>query len=286
MTDLAAAAQFIAAHARLIDRRRFGVIEGDGSTDAVLRALAAYRNADGGIGHLEPDLRTPASQPACVLYALDILHEIGAADATLTGGALDWLQTITAPDGGVPFVLPTARGWPHAPWYRSAEDPPSSLLMTAGLAAGAHRLGLEHPWLEPATGYCWERADAFAEGDPYTVRYGADFLDAVPDRARADGYLDRVAERLPADGLLRVDAGTEGEVIRPLEVAPWPEHAARRLFDDAVIERELDRLAAEQRDDGGWTFTWAEWNPAVAWEWRGAVTVAALRTLAAYGRLR
>jgi hypothetical protein len=38
--------------------------------------------------------------------------------------------------------------------------------------------------------------------------------------------------------------------------------------------------------DGGWTFTWAEWNPAVAWEWRGAVTVAALNTLRAYDRLR
>ena len=78
MTDLPAAAQFIAAHARLIDRRRFGFIEGDGSADNVLRALAAYRNDDGGIGHLEPDLRTPASQPACVPYALEILHEAGA----------------------------------------------------------------------------------------------------------------------------------------------------------------------------------------------------------------
>ena len=130
-----------------------------------------------------------------------------------------------------------------------------------------------------------ERAGALAEGDPYTVRYGADFLDAVPDRARADELLDQLAARIPADGLLRVDAGTEGEVIRPLEVAPWPEHAARRRFDAAVIERELDRLAAEQQPDGGWTFSWGAWNPAVAWEWRGAVTVAALRTLSAYGRV-
>ena len=180
MTDLAAAAQFVAAHARLIDRRRFAVLDGDGSVDNVLRALAAYRNDDGGIGHLEPDLGTPASQPACVLYALDILHELRAPDAELTGGALDWLQTITRPDGGVPFVLSTAAGWPHAPWYQPAENPPSSLLMTAGLAAAAHRLRLEHPWLDAATGYCWERAGEIAEGNAYTVRCGVDFLDAVP----------------------------------------------------------------------------------------------------------
>ena len=37
-----------------------------------------------------------------------------------------------------------------------------------------------------------------------------------------------------------------------------------------MIERELDRLAAEQQEDGGWTFDFPAWNPAVAWEWRGA----------------
>ena len=286
MTDLAAAAQFVAAHARLIDRRRFAVVEGDGSVDNVLRALAAYRNDDGGIGHLEPDLRTPASQPACVLYALDILHEVDATDLSLATAALDWLQTITLADGGVPFVLPTAQGWPHAPWYQPPDDPPSSLMMTAGLAAGAHRLGLDHPWLGPATGYCWERAGQIAEGDAYTVRYGVDFLDAVPDRARADEVLARVADRIPADGLLPVGAGTDGEVLRPLDLAPRPERAARRLYADDVIDRELDRLAGEQQDDGGWTFDFAAWNPAVAWEWRGAMTVAALCTLRAYDRLR
>ena len=286
MTDLAAAAQFIAAHARLIDRRRFAVVDGDGSVDNVLRALAAYRNDDGGIGHLEPDLRTPASQPACVLYALDILHEVEARDLSLAAAALDWLQTITLADGGVPFVLPTAKGWPHAPWYQPPDDPPSSLMMTAGLAAGAHRLGLDHAWLGPATGFCWERAGEFAEGDAYTVRFGVDFLDAVPDRARADEVLARVADRIPADGLLPVGGGTGGEVLRPLDLAPRPERAARRLYDDDVIDRELDRLAAEQQEDGGWTFDFAAWNPAVAWEWRGAVTVAALRTLRAYDRLR
>ncbi len=48
-----------------------------------LRALDAYRNADGGFGHLEPDIRTPASQPPCVLYALEILHEVQASDLSL-----------------------------------------------------------------------------------------------------------------------------------------------------------------------------------------------------------
>ena len=285
MTDLTAAAQFIAGHARLLERRRFAFFAGDGSAERVVAALAAYRNADGGIGHLEPDLRTPASQPLAVLYALEMLHEVGTDGDGLAGGALDWLRTVSNDDGGVPSVLPTALGWPHAPWLAPRDDPPSSLLMTAGLAAAGHRLRLRHPWLDSATAFCWDRAGKALDDDPYTVRYLLSFLDAMDDRERADPLLDALAARIPADGLLRVEAGTEGEVLRPLDLAPWPGHAGRRLFQDAVIERELDTLAGGQADDGGWTFSWQAWNPAAAWEWRGAVTVDALRTLRAYRRI-
>jgi len=285
MIDRHAAAQFIATHARLIDRCRFAHLEGEGSAEAVARALAAYRNDDGGLGQLEPDLRTPASQPACVLYALDILHEIGERDSPLAGGALDWLEGVSNDDGGVPFVLPTAAGWPHAPWFQPEEARGSSLLITAGIASAAHRLGLAHRWLDRATEYCWEHLDDALSG-AYTLRSAVDFLDSVPDRGRAGAALDGLAGRLPAGGVVPVSGGADGEALRPLDLAPWPEHSARRLFDDAAIERELDGLAGEQRDDGGWTFSWRAWNPAVAWEWRGAVTVQAIRTLRAYGRLQ
>ena len=43
-----------------------------------------------------------------------------------------------------------------------------------------------------------------------------DFLDAVPDRARAEAQLDALAGRFPADGLLAVSGGAEGEVLRTL----------------------------------------------------------------------
>jgi hypothetical protein len=285
MTDIASASQFIASYARLIERRRLAVLEGDGDVEAVVRALDAYRNGDGGLGGLEPDLRPPDSQPACAMYALEILHEVGATAPSLCAGLMDWLQGATNADGGVPFVLPSARGWPHAPWFQPQDAPESSLLITAGIAAMAYRLGLDHPWLDRATEYCWSNVGQARSGLAYTFRSFVDFLDAVPDRGRAEAELDALADRIPADGLLRVNAGSEGEVLRPLEVVPRPDHAARRLFDDGLIERELDRLEAGQREDGGWTFTWKAWNPAAAWEWRGVVTVLALRTLRAYGRL-
>jgi hypothetical protein len=289
MTDLAAAAQFVQAHGRLLERRRFQhLFGGQPDADGVLRAVDAYRNADGGMGFMEPDIRTPASQPSAVLYALEVLEEIPeltSKTTTLTSGALDWLQTITNADGGIPFVLPTAKGWPHAPWWTPTDDPPSSLLMTAGVVATAHRLRLDHPWLEPATNYVWNALADLKLSDAYSFRYTVHFLDAVPDRTRADAELAALRERMPSDGILKVEAGVEGEALSALEIAPRPDHAGRALFPDALIDAQLDELAAAQRDDGGWDFSWAAWNPAVAFEWRGTVTLNALTTLRAYGRL-
>jgi hypothetical protein len=286
MIDLEAAAQFVHAHGRLLERRRFDCLFGDGTQDAVLRAVDAYRNPDGGVGAMEPDIRTPASQPSAVLYAFEVLEEIEQAPESFTAGALDWIQTITNDDGGIPFVLPSALAYAHAPWWAPAEDPPSSLLMTAGVVAAASRLDLgAHPWLGPATAYVWDAIKTLKLSDPYAFRYTVHFLDAISDRARAATELAALKDRVPADGVLRVEAGTDGETLGALEVAPRPDHAGRALFPDALIERELDELERAQQDDGGWTFSWTAWNPAVAFEWRGMVTLQALTTLRAYGRL-
>ncbi|MDX6728091.1 MAG: hypothetical protein QOK49_2896 [Baekduia sp.] len=284
---VAAAAQFLAGHGRLLERRRLEhfLDPGPEAVEAVVTALAACRNADHGIGFLEPDLRTPASQPSAVLYALEVLAEVKAANSPLATGALDWLTTVTNHDGGIPFVLPTAAGWPHAPWWTPVPDPPSSLLMTAGVAGTAYGLDGDHRWLGPATSYVWAHLKDLKLSDPYTLRYVVRFLDAIPDRARADAELDVLRDRMPEDGVLRVEAGVEGEVLSPLEIAPRPDHAGARLVPEELIERHLDALAGEQQDDGGWTFTWQAWNPAAALEWRGMQTLTALNTLRANGRL-
>ena len=60
--DFNAAAGFVAASARVLDRRRFQRLFEDGPAAPVRDAVAAYRNDDGGFGHaLEPDCRAPVS---------------------------------------------------------------------------------------------------------------------------------------------------------------------------------------------------------------------------------
>jgi hypothetical protein len=57
------------------------------------------------------------------------------------------------------------------------------------------------------------------------------------------------------------------------------------LFDEATIQANLDVLAAGQQEDGGWTIAWPPLSPGCGLEWRGWVTLSALLTLQANGRL-
>jgi hypothetical protein len=106
----------------------------------------------------------------------------------------------------------------------------------------------------------------------------------VPDRTRAERAFERVGPVLLSGGLVTLDPGEPGETHGPLDFAPLPGSIARRLFDAATIEAHLDHLAGAQRDDGGWTFNWPAWSPAAESDWRGFLTVDALRVLRANGR--
>lgn len=284
MIDIAAARTFVHSHARLLDRRRFQHLVDHAPADLVVCALSAYRNTDGGIGALEPDQRTSDSQPIPVRYAFDVLAELPASDQTrsLALGALDWLTAVSNDDGGLPLVLASEPEQPAAPWLPTSTE--SSLLATAQLAAGAHRLGLDHPWLTIASAYCWARTEQVTPGDGYTFLYFVDLLDSTPERDRAETELDRLGALMPASGHLAVEGGAEGEGLDPLTIAPRPQHAGVRLFEGHVLEQALDTLEAGQGQDGGWDFDFPHWNPAAVWEWRGAVTVDAVRKLMAYHR--
>jgi hypothetical protein len=283
--DFDAAADFLAARARVLDRRAFQRLFGDGAAEPVRDAVAAYRNADGGFGHaLEPDLRTAASQPTAVEMALRVLDFCAAWDERLVRDALDWLVTIAPAGGGAPFATATVALGPHAPWWQPPAEPAASLIQTGQVAGLLYARGLAHPWLESATEVMWTGIGQLAEPGAYEMFGVLSFLEHVPDRARAEAAFERVGPLLLSRGLVALDPGAAGEVHSPLDFAPWPGSLARRLFAPGVIAAHLDQLAAAQRDDGGWTFNWPAWSPAAEADWRGFRTVEALRVLRANGR--
>ena len=283
--DFDAAANFLAAGARVLDRRLFERLFCGGAAAPVRDAVAAYRNPDGGFGNaLEPDCRAAASQPAAVEMALRILDVADAWDERLVRDAIDWLVTIAPAEGGAAFIQPSVSEGPHAPWWVPAEGHPASLIQTGQVAALLYARGLAHPWLDGAARVMWSGIENLAEPNGYEMFGVLAFLEHVPDRARAADAFDRVGPLLLSSGLVALDPEAAGETFGPLAFAPLPGSIARPLFDAAVIDAHLDHLAGTQGDDGGWMFNWPSWSPAAEADWRGFITVDALRVLRANGR--
>jgi hypothetical protein len=281
--DRAAADTFLFSCARLLDRHRHALLFGDGGPEPVLAALRAYRNPDGGFGHaLEPDLRGPESQPAPTLYALEILGEAGAAEDQMTKDALAWVASISEPDGGIPFVLPGFEDHPHTFWW----TPQPGSFLTLGLAATLHGHGVhDSPWLSVATDWCWNAIEANEAPSGYGLKYACAFLDAAPDAARAEAAVATLAERVAGTDAIALDAGAEGEALRPLDLSPRPGTRSRALVGQDAVDAHLDAVEAGQREDGGWMFDWLAWSPAQTADWRGIVTLRALLWLRWNGRL-
>ena len=125
--------EFMYKQARLLECQLFRALFEDGAREPVLAALRAYQNSDGGFGNaLEPDLRTPASQPLAVERAFFVLDAINAFDDPMVLKACDWLDEHSTADGGVPFALPTLEGYPHSPWMQ-ADNKAAQLNPTASL---------------------------------------------------------------------------------------------------------------------------------------------------------
>lgn len=288
-----AVAPFLAGHGRLLDQRRFELLEGNGRAEEVLAAVAAYRNPDSGYGWgLEPDLRAPESQPGGALHAFEMFGDIAPVTTPHAVRLCDWLESVSFADGGLPFAFPVADPTACAPFWTGADPAVFSLQSTAFVTSAAWRVAehdeavAAHPWLARATETCL-RAIRDLDEMPHVIElsFAIHLLDAAYDRyPEADELLTKLGKFLPESGIVPVQGGSEGEVLRPLDFSPVP-GPSRRLFAPAAVEADLTRLEQGQQPDGGWTVDFASFSPMAALEWRGYATVGAISKLRANSRL-
>lgn len=213
-----------------------------------------------------------------------MMDETDTWDEDLVRGACDWLAAVAPAEGGAAFVEATLAGWAHAPWWVPEEGHPASLVATGMIAGTLHARGYSHPWLDGATEVMWNRIGKITEPGDYEMFGVLAFLQQVPDRDRAREVFGRVGPQILERNLVTLDPDAPGEVHGVLDFAPEPDSLARALFDDATVQAHLDHLAQGQKEDGGWTFNWPAWSPAAELDWRGFLTVDALRVLRANGR--
>lgn len=176
------------------------------------------------------------------------------------------------------------------------DSPPGDLLATGPVVGTLHRNEVWHAWLFRATDFCWEAIETLDKTHPGEVVAAMAFLDHAPDRARARAAAARLGRIVREQRLVVLDPGRHPEAAPPpgspdgehrfaYDYARTPDSPAREWFTDAEMDRALDFLAAGQQDDGGWPARRAAWAPGTLLEWRPLVTLDALLTLRAYGRL-
>ncbi|MFB6552542.1 hypothetical protein [Streptomyces sp. NPDC056405] len=295
-SPLARAEHFVWLTARVLEQRLFAYHFRGGDAGPVETALDAYRNEDGGYGHaLEPDLRGPVSRPPHTAHALRVLDAVGRCGGQRVERMCRYLTSVSTADGALPTIHPSQRGYPTAPFVPVLDDPPGELLTTGPVVGLLHRNEVWHAWLFRATDFCWQAVESLETSHPYEIEAAVVFLDAAPDRPRAEAAADRLG-RLVREQRLAVlnpddpDAYPVSPGYAPHEhhfphdYARHPHSLARAWFTDDEMARSLHALSAEQEEDGGWPVRRRRWAPAPALEARPGATLQALRTLHAYGR--
>ncbi|AZQ37855.1 hypothetical protein EJ357_34000 [Streptomyces cyaneochromogenes] len=290
------AEQFVWLTARVLEQRLFAYHFLNGAADPVETALDAYRNEDGGYGHaLEPDLRGPVSQPLHTGHALHILDAIERCGGQRVDRVCRYLTSVSTPDGALPAIHPSQRGYPSAPFLPITDDPPSALLVTGPVVGLLHRNEVWHAWLFRATDFCWQAVESLEKSRPYEIEAAVAFLDSAPDRTRAEAAADRLGRMVREQRLAALEPDSLDTRPAPPDRAPdehhfphdyarTPRSLARAWFTDDEMARSLDHLVGEQQQDGGWPVRRRQWAPGTALETRPMATIEALRTLRAHGR--
>ncbi|MCL2508583.1 MAG: hypothetical protein FWF05_05360 [Oscillospiraceae bacterium] len=138
MNTFEKARAFVYRNARPLDISRWQYHFENGSREAVLTALSAYQNADGGFGHaLEPDAWNPNSAPIQTWTATEILREIDFTDSAhpIIQGILRYLASGQDFDGKLWYnEVVSSNDYPHATWWHAEVDSADSYNPTACLA--------------------------------------------------------------------------------------------------------------------------------------------------------
>jgi hypothetical protein len=267
---------FFANWERELDRTMFAYHFDGGSRETLLAALGEYQNEDGGFGHgLEPDITAPYSNPFATELALLICLQANVPrDHPLLQRTVAYLEATQDEDGGWRF---TSGVLEHAiaPWFAGWEWP--NLNPACPIAGYLRELGLGSARLHERVAALFARLarpDDLLSDEYYAARPYAYYFLPPTDHPQAELYRAGLLWWL----IRQHRANTLDDAGHFLDYVRHPGSYTARNLPPGILAAQLDRLAGEQADDGGWPSPYAA-------HWRGWTTVQNLQTLRAFGRL-
>jgi hypothetical protein len=269
------AGTFLKAQGRTLDRARFEYHFGEGSKEQMIAALAQYQNADGGFGNaLEPDISAPDSNPFATELALLICIQAGIpGNHALLRRTVSYLEATQHEDGDWRFV-PGVYEHELAPWFAAWEWPSlNPACTTAGLLRELDLGSVElHGRVETLFNRLAKAEDCISGGF-YGVRPYAFYFNQNRTHPQRELYISGVLWWLIRQHV----EGADIDGGHYFEYARTPETWVGHNLPGAIAQERLDRMLAEQQDDGGWP------TPYDA-AWRGWTTMQNLLILRAWGR--
>ena len=274
MSTFEQARSFIRRSARPLDLARWQYHFEDGPQEAVLRALAAYQNPDGGFGHaLEADSFNPHSCPIQTLTAAAILREIGLSDPShpIIQGMLRYL------DSGADFdsqhrqwlnVVPSNNDYPCAIWWKYGDKGSAFRYNpTAGLAGFVIRhADPDSALYRSACDIAREAVHWLCTQEPFAEQHVASCFIALYDSCAADrapfdtaALRDRLGRmiQLTLDGVAekwgKEYAALPSDLITSLDSPFYAENAD-------VVAAQCDYIRRSQLPDGSFIVPWQWWN--------------------------
>ena len=282
--DFAAAEQFMLREARLLERRRFAWRFGGGSADAVVAALLAYRTTTAASATRSSPTCAGRRASRCRWSARSRSSTRSTASTrTSSRRACDWLVVRDERRRRRSVRARVGRGRAACGVVgaerRGGREPDRRDRRPAAQARRRPRVA------RAATGFCFDALadlDHVGPDDAISVLTSSSTSPIARVRTRSSpGWASGSWTSSSRSTRRRRDTSRRRSSSRRARIA-----LARRLFDDATIERHLDALEAKQQDDGGWPITWEPPSVAAVHEWRGVVTFRNLASSRATGGSR
>lgn len=258
---------FIYEKGRLLDRKLYEYIFSGGELKAVLKALLAYQNPDGGFGNgIEPDLLCPDSTAIGAETAMVTLDMLGYQGPEIIEPLIDWLVVNQHEDGYIIHPPQALEDYPFQPWWWNPDH--NRVLVIVALL---NKWGIENELLFSRARKQFESAD-FPELDNF---YGYPFFAYLrycgateEDQVRLGQWVAQITQLLDKQG-----------DHYPLFGRHW--FWARDMVSKEILEREAAAFVAGIQEDGGIQTAY----PELPW-WRPIWTLDGLIMLKQAGFLR
>lgn len=304
-SDYQSICRWIYRNARPLDLARWQYHFENGSAEAVLGALTAYQNDDGGFGHaLEADCWNPESAPMQTWAAACILREVNAPKAhPAAQGVLRFLDSgAHFQDGLWMGAIPSNNDFPHAPWWAFSDQSREAwgYNPTVSLAGFVMQYGERNTALYQKAEALIKRAAAdfiagrTKEKDMHEVSVFCELLAACKAAGRTD-LLEETAFEEKLKGAVRTLVGTdpqawsEGYVCTPSRFILSPD-SPFYPGSEGLPEQECDLLLQTRNADGVWDITWSwgayerEFAVSENW-WKASGAIEKLLFLRAFGKI-